>query len=206
MSSREQGGAPAQPRVATAADESLVTRVLTDAFERDGVYGAWAFPDPGTRRANRHSLFRFLVRGALRHGWTWIAPAEHAVTVWIPPAAGDLSAEQEVELDEWLRGSDAAVERLLAGFVLLEAARPDAPHFHLSLFGTDPAHARGGHGQALLAHDLALIDAEGAAAYLDTSDELVPLYERFGFVRTGGFELPDGPRTNTMWRDPRPAA
>ena len=37
----------------------------------------------------------------------------------------------------------------------------------------------------MLRHNLALIDREGAAAYLDCADELVPLYMRFGFRVAG---------------------
>ena len=79
---------------------------------------------------------------------------------------------------------------------------PAEPHYYLSLFGTDPACAGRGYGQRLLAHNLAAIDTEGAAAYLDCADGLVPLYTRFGFSVTGSFFLPDGPRSNGMWRPP----
>ena len=183
-----------------------MTRVLTDAFHADGVWGAWAFPVAQSRRPNREAMFRIFVEGALRYPWTWLMPGDTAASVWIPPTGSDVSPEQEAALESLLLGSDAATDRILRAFELLEAARPSDPHYHLSLLGTDPLHAGHGHGQALLADNLAHLDAEGAAAYLDTADHLVALYERYGFRHVGSFVLPDGPRTNMMWRDPRPAA
>ena len=195
--------ATATPRIATEADAATVTRVLTDAFHADGVWGEWAFPDPRSRRAKREALFRIFVDGAIRYPWSWLTPGETAASVWIPPTGSDLSAEQEETLESLLRDGDAAADRILRGFELLEAARPPDPHYHLSLLGTDPVHAGAGHGQRLLVHNLARLDAEGSAAYLDTADHLVPLYQRYGFSHIGSFVLPEGPRTNMMWRDPR---
>jgi predicted GNAT family acetyltransferase len=58
---------------------------------------------------------------------------------------------------------------------------------------------------ALLAENLALIDAEGLPSYLESSNPANDArYERVGFVRVGEFTTPDGVRTvTTMWREPR---
>jgi hypothetical protein len=45
-----------------------------------------------------------------------------------------------------------------------------------------------------------LLDLDGAPAYLEADDSLVPLHQRNGFRVTGRFELPDGPGVNSMWR------
>ena len=58
---------------------------------------------------------------------------------------------------------------------------------------------------SLLRHDLALIDEEGAAAYLESSNPANDeRYESVGFHKIGQFEAPDGgPVVSTMWRPAR---
>jgi hypothetical protein len=72
-----------EPRVASAGDVATVTRILVDAFADDPMWGAWAFPDPATRRSRRSGVFRLLVEGALRYPWLWLI-ADAAAAVWIP--------------------------------------------------------------------------------------------------------------------------
>ena len=196
------------PRVATDADADLVTNVLVDAFRHDPMWSTWAFRRRRTRRANRYAVFGAFVAGALRYPTTWIAPGDTAVAMWIPPGGTGLTSEQEVRLEADLRvrlGADEA-GRVLQSLDRFVEVEPTEPHYYLSLLGTDPAHAGRGYGRQLLKHNLAIVDAEYAAAYLDCADEMVPLYERFGFRVIGSIDLPDGPRSNGMWRPPHPVA
>ena len=193
------------PRSATPVDADLVTRVLVDAFRNDPMWGAWAFPSARSRRANRQAVFRTFVDGALRYPTTWITRAMPPCAMWIPPGGKDLTRTQEDHLERILAdrlGSDQA-NHVLQSLDQLVEIQPKEPHYYLSLFGTDPGHRGRGIGQALLAHNLSYIDNEGAAAYLDCADELVPLYSRFGFRASGSVILPDGPRSNGMWRPAR---
>ena len=59
-----------------------------------------------------------------------------------------------------------------------------------------------GIGQRLLSANLEREDATGAPAYPDAGDELVRLYERFGFGVRTRFEPAGGPTVNGMWRQP----
>lgn len=194
---------PTPPASAGEADAARLTRLLTDSFHADGVWGSWAFPQPETRRTNRRALFELFVEGALRYPCSWLAEGETAASVWIPPGGTDLSAAQEAALEALLRVSSGVdLDRVQHAFEMFDSVRPAEPHYYLSLLGTDPAHAGCGHGQRLLAHNLAWIDAQGeVGAYLDTSDELVPLYRRHGFQVIASFVLRDGPRVNGMWRE-----
>jgi predicted GNAT family acetyltransferase len=58
---------------------------------------------------------------------------------------------------------------------------------------------------ALLAQSLARIDAEGAPAYLESTNPANERrYEAVGFERLGEFELGEGgPNVTQMWREPR---
>lgn len=88
-----------------------------------------------------------------------------------------------------------------------ESHPKDRPHYYLSLLGTRPDQRGQGIGMALLADGLSRIDAEGAAAYLESSNSAnVPRYEKHGFREIGGFERPGGGfSATTMWREPRAA-
>jgi GNAT superfamily N-acetyltransferase len=195
------------PRVAAAADRDEVVRILVGAFAEDPAW-SWAFPDRSRRAAEHTRLWRLLVEGAMRYPWVWLAPGGTATSVWIPPGGTDLSPEQQAQLEPMLvdlLGSGAG--RVLEAFEAFERAHPrDAPHYFLTLLGTAPEHRGKGHGLALLAANLGLVDEAGLPAYLEASNVAnVPLYQRHGFVVHGGFVLPDGgPEVVTMWREPRP--
>src|SRR5262245_32224080 len=195
-----------RPRLATIADAPVITRLLVDAFEDDDMWGAWAFPDPDTRRQNRQAVFEELVVGAMRYPYVWLTSDESATSLWLPPGGIELSPSQEDRIDSLLRQSlgDRAAA-VLRAFEQFEAARPTDPHYYLTLLGSDPRRAGRGIGQELLRSNLEHVDAEEAAAYLEARDDLVPWYGRFGFAVVGRFELADGPTVNAMWRSPRAA-
>ena len=197
--------AVAPPRLATPDDTTLVTRILVDAFDEDPMWGAWAFPDPDTRRQHRETVFGLLVQGAMRYPHVWVTADEAAAALWIPPGGTELASAQEEQIDLVLRTSlgEDAVE-VLAAFERFEDARPTDPHYYLTLLGTDPRHAGSGLGQRLLRSNLRVIDQEGAAAYLEAGDELVALYRRFGYHVISRFDLAGGPTVNGMWRDAAP--
>ena len=189
-------------RVATALDAPAITELLVDAFANDLMWGSsWAFPDPLTRRDQRSAVFRILVEGALRYPWVWLTSGTTAASLWIPPGGSELSAHQETALTTLLAQLPSeSLDRINAGFELIEAARPREEHYYLTLLGSAPSLARQRIGVGLLRHTLTLIDAARAPAYLEAADDLVTLYERFGFSLVEALVLPDGPTVNTMWR------
>jgi len=188
-------------RLATEHDLNGITATLTAAFAADPLW-SWAFPSMDGLAV----LWRLLVSSALRYPWVWIADDYAAVSVWIPPGGIELTEDEEALLEPMLVdlvGSHAA--EVLTLFERLEQTHPDEPpHYYLSLLGTHPDHRGKGVGMALLAENLARIDAEGMPVYLESSNPAnVPRYERQGFVRVGEFLRPDGQLTvSTMWRRP----
>jgi GNAT superfamily N-acetyltransferase len=172
------------------------------AFREDPLWG-WAFPGG----VGLDEWWRYLAGSALRYPWTWIAGDFEAVSVWIPPRGIELTEEEEAGIAPLLER--IAGPRALDIMVLMERfdeSHPtERPHYYLSLLGTHPDHRGKGIGMGLLAENLALIDTEGAPAYLESSNSAnVPRYERHGFRQVGGFERPGGGFTAaTMWRDAR---
>jgi GNAT superfamily N-acetyltransferase len=130
-----------------------------------------------------------------------------AAALWIPPGGTELTEREEEELEPLL--GRLVGDRAPATLELLErfeAAHPrDRPHYYLSLLGTHPDHRGKGLGMALLAENLRLIDADGAPAYLESSNPANDArYERIGFRKIGAFSTPDGAHTvTTMWREPQ---
>jgi ribosomal protein S18 acetylase RimI-like enzyme len=193
-------------RRATLQDTGTVTEIISLAFANDPLW-AFAMAAPDGRIDHMPLLWRLYVEGALANGWTWLADESAAASLWIPPNGFELTPDQEVQLDVILDdrlGRKAPVYReLMARF---EAHHPrEEAHYYLTLLGTHPAHRGRGIGMRLLAHDLTLIDAQHAAAYLESSNPANnERYGRLGFEATGRFEYPGGgPVVTTMWRAAR---
>ncbi len=197
---------PVATRVATALDCARVAETITAAFHNDPVWG-WAFPDPEQRPAQLTIWWRFFITSALRYQWVWITEGCEAAAVWIPPGGTELAAADEERagpllaelLGDWSETVYHALERF-------ESAHPrHEPHFYLSLLGSHPDHRGRGIGMALLADNLARIDAEHMPAYLESSNPANNArYERAGFMPHGQFAVTDGgPVVTTMWRSAR---
>lgn len=191
-----------QVRVATEHDLDGATATLTAAFESDPLW-SWAFPE----RDGLEAWWRFYIGSALRYPWVWIAEDYAAASVWIPPGGVELTEDEEASIEPMLAdllGSRAAeVTELLERF---DATHPAGrPHYYLSLLGTHPDHRGKGLGMALLADNLARIDAAEMPAYLESSNSANDSrYENHGFVRVGEFTRPDeGATVSAMWRDAR---
>jgi len=196
-------------RVADRDDLDAVTETIATAFLDDPTW-SWAFPDDERRLEQYRRWWRPAVAAAIPQGGVRVADGAAAASVWIPPGGEELLPADEAGLARLaadLVGDRAAT--LLEVVDLFDQHHPRAvPHHYLSLFGTHPDYRGQGIGMALLADDLATIDATGAAAYLESSNPAnVHRYERVGFVVTGSFRMPgDGPTITTMWREPRSVA
>jgi GNAT superfamily N-acetyltransferase len=187
-------------RIATVSDLEGVTATLTAAFAKDPLW-SWAFPDPEDLAV----VWRFYIRAALRFPNVWIVGEYAAASVWIPPNETELTEQEEERMESLvsdLIGPRAPLVTELSQ--RFEDAHPRGkPHYYLSLLGTHPKYRGQGLGRGLLSENLALIDAEGAPAYLESSNPANDRrYERLGFKRMGEFSTPDGARTvATMWRE-----
>ena len=195
-----------ETRAATDADAAAVAELFALAFYDDPTW-SWAFPDPDRRLEQQRRYWGLMVNSALPLGWVRISEGCGAAALWIPPGEPELSEEDEQRFEPLLRelAGDRADEvlELTSEF---DANHPrDRPHYYLSLLGTHPDRRGRGEGMALLADNLARIDTEGAAAYLESSNAANNhRYERHGFVRTGEFSAPGGePVVACMWREPR---
>jgi GNAT superfamily N-acetyltransferase len=193
-------------RVADASEIGAVADTLAGAFFNDPVWG-WAFDDPARRHDQHVALWTLFVAGSIEHRWVWTTPRYEAVSLWIPPGCPELTepyaARLEPLLDELLGPRSALLVEVFNRFENAHPRKED--HFYLSLLGTHPDHRGRGFGMGLLAENLALIDAAGASAYLESSNPVnIGRYQSVGFERFGEFALPEGgPSVTTMWRQRR---
>ena len=188
-------------RAAKPGDVQAATVTLADAFGADPVW-SWAFPQHDQLQV----WWRFWIAGAVPQGWVRMTESAESVSVWIPPGGTECAPEDEPHIEPLLQaliGTRAGV--VLETLERFEHHHPrETPHYYLSLLGTASSHRGKGLGMALLAENLARIDEQRGAAYLESSNPAnLGRYETVGFVPVGEFRLPQGDVVvTTMWRDP----
>lgn len=197
-------------RPADRADIHGLSRVLAEAFEDDPVM-AWLLPDPKDRAKRLARLFSAFTRHHhLPRGGVEVATDETGViggaTLWDPPGGWRQSSWSSLVMLPsivWALGSRIRAEGEFDR--MLESVHPEEPHWYLDTIGTGAVARGGGYGTALMSSRLERVDAEGSAAYLESSKEAnIPYYERFGFTVTGEIPLPrGGPVLHSMWRRAR---
>lgn len=194
-------------RVALPADVASITRTIALAFTDDPVWGP-AFGTGRTTLAEREAIWRGLVAAALREPWSEVVDDGAAVSVWIAPGVPELTADEEHALGRVLdeRLGPAAAAEVHALMERFAANHPPVPeHAYLSLLATHPDHRGRGLGMALLADDLARLDALHVPAWLESTNPANDgRYRSVGFEPVGSFETIDGRHTiTTMLRPAR---
>jgi GNAT superfamily N-acetyltransferase len=189
-------------RVLDPADLGLAVALLARGFAQEPG-SRELFPDPELRRRMSELALAKELRRTLPHATVHGMEHDHdllAAAIWHPPhtrprsmqgtfrAAGDLLTSAPV-LARGLPHLGAVARRHGRGGLQLQRTRRDAidtasrgPSWHLAILATDPRHRGRGLARRLLEHVLDRCDADGLAAWLETTDPVnPPLYERFGF-------------------------
>jgi ribosomal protein S18 acetylase RimI-like enzyme len=189
-------------RVLDPTDRDAAARMLARGFAAEP--GAVAlFPDLWSRRRlfelNISAVLDTTIPYATVHG-VEVDGDLGAVAIWHPPnvtptparavarAAGNLLGEARMVAEQVPHVSSMAVRHARAGVSLAVRRRRAAavasrgPTWHLAFLATDPAFRGHGLARMLLDHVLGRCDADGLAAWLETTDPVnPPLYQRFGF-------------------------
>jgi len=196
-----------ETRQATAADVDDVVNTLALAFATDPVWGVWTFPDTHDRVPLLVEMWRPFVSAAVRRGTAWTTDGAAAMALWVPPGEPELEEAEEAAVEEALDRVCGPRAALVAeGFERFGAIRPIEPHWYLSMLATRPDHRGRGIGMALVDDRLRALDRNGLPAHLESTNPAnLERYRTAGFEVSGSFELPDGPRVDTMWRPAHPA-
>ncbi|MGI8791582.1 MAG: GNAT family N-acetyltransferase [Acidimicrobiales bacterium] len=192
---------PAKISTATASDAERVGDIMSAGFEADPVM-CWVFGDD--RRKKLKVMFEFLAEEGIAFGATHLLGG--ACAKWTPPnppawpterVEGFMAAMGEVAQPDEL-GRLGAMENLM------REHHPKEPHWYLGAVACEPVSQGRGLGSELLDHGLAVVDAGGMPAYLEsTNPRNQSLYVRKGFEPVGEMPLPDGPSLTSMWRPAR---
>jgi ribosomal protein S18 acetylase RimI-like enzyme len=182
--------------------------VLARAFFDDPPM-AWLLPDPATRLRRLVLLFATIIGiESLPYGGVDIACASGEIlgaAIWMPPGHWQpgLLGKIRAAPGHWRAVATGEIRAARMGHAL-SRAHPKESHWYLKSIGIDPSSQGRGAAGLLLRSRLGHCDRDGQSAYLEASKpEGVPLYERFGFRRTGDVAMPAGaPVLTKMWRAP----
>jgi ribosomal protein S18 acetylase RimI-like enzyme len=194
-------------RRARAADIPALAKMLARAFLDDPV-ARWAFPPAQLREAALERFQATRIRQLLPHEEVWTSQDLDSAALWAPPGRWRSSLREILQLVPCFTRARLVgrLPRAAIGWELLERGHPRRPpHFYLAVLGTEPAEQGRGLGSAVLAGVLDQCDADGVAAFLESSKESnIAFYSRHGFRVTEEVRLLGGPPMWRMWRDPRP--
>lgn len=195
-------------RAASEGDRAPTAALLARAFIDDPAL-AYLFPDTAGRPQRLQRFFRLIASVDPSPSlWTLsMGPGgtPQAAALWRPPGAWKTPMSAMLaRLPAMLGAFGLALPRALALQSALEAHHPHQPHWYLQFAGCEPAAQGKGHGGSAIRERLALCDAEGLAAALETATESnVGLYQSLGFVVTETWQTGPALRFWSMWRDPK---
>ncbi|UZN03439.1 GNAT family N-acetyltransferase [Cellulomonas sp. S1-8] len=194
--------------VSAAAPGDLVAAagVLAEAFVDDPVTGAVVGGSAHDRLERTRHLFLGLLPSAIAHGTVDVArhvdrPEILGVALWEAPDAATSVLRLAARLPSFWRAlGPGGLYRGVSTKIAIDRHRPRQPHWYLQEIGVAAAARGQGVGGALIHARLASVDAQDAAAYLESSSERNRrLYRRHDFVEVAVLDGVVGSPT-TMWR------
>jgi len=191
------------PHHVLRAEVPALLSVLRAAFLDDPMF-AWMCPDVGQRAGALDQFFGATLDLAIAKGHAYVTDDLQAAALWAPPEVELYEGPAMERIEAFFRETVAErAELVLTGMLQLFESHPTEPHFYLGVIGTHPSAQGRGLGGQLLRSVLDGCDANGTAAYLESSNiRNVAFYERHGFRITAEVEMPEGPVMRPMWRDP----
>jgi len=189
-------------RVATEADRARALSVLTLGFASDP-FNRWLYPDPSLYVEVMPQMADAFGGLAFQHGSAFVADDCSGAALWLPPG---VEPDRERLMAVVLGNISEAVAIDLAGVGQAMGSYHEQAGacWYLPLIAVDPVHQGSGVGARLLLEALRRIDAEGAAAYLESSNPRnVTLYQRHGFEVMGTIQVGNSPPMLPMYRPPR---
>jgi GNAT superfamily N-acetyltransferase len=194
-------------RRAVAGDVPALSRMLARAFSDDPVL-CWACRPERLRETMLERFQSARLRQLLPHEEIWTSDELACAALWAPPGHYHTTPRQDLELAATMRDPRLAwrLPLVVTGLLDIQRQHPATPpHWYLAVLGTEPSEQGKGLGSATLRPVLERCDADGVAAYLESSKEQnIAFYARHGFRVTTELRLPRGPTVWPMWRDPRP--
>lgn len=182
-------------------DQKKVLHVITLAFSTDPAV-RWALPDPTTYLSVMPGFAEAFGGNGFAPGTVDMVEGGTAAAMWLPPGV-DPDHERMSALTEQHVPADR-LDDMNRVFEQMAAYHPQESCWYLPLIGVDPLLQGRGLGSALLRYATMRCDADGALAYLESSNPRnIPLYERHGFEVMGSIQAGTSPTIVPMLRRPR---
>lgn len=198
MSAPRGGRQPTPAESRAERDRALA--LMTIGFATDPI-ARWVWPDPADYLVWMPRFTAAFSGPAFGQSTADLTPCGRAASFWLPPGVhSDESALEEIVAASVPAERREEVERFLAQ---MGEAHPAQPCWHLTQIAADISARGQGLGSTLLDHGLRRCDAEGALAYLESSNPInLPLYRRFGFEEIGEIQAGTSPVMHPMLRPP----
>jgi GNAT superfamily N-acetyltransferase len=189
-------------RAATRDDIDRLGRIAAAGFYDDPVM-AWAFPDPAVRLDRLVFMFTGLAADMVPDRGVVHLVDDATASFWRDPHF-DHAGNRGGDDGRPMPYTDDELERLIVLGAAIHEHHPAEPHWYLNVLGTVPDRQGQGLGAAVIRPVLDRCDADGARAYLESSNPRnLPFYRRHGFEDAGEIRLEGGPSMTRMWREPR---
>jgi GNAT superfamily N-acetyltransferase len=182
----------------SAEVRARVLATLVSAFRADPVE-RWLYPSDDEYEQHFPAFLAAFGGLAFESGTAWRLGNCTAVALWLPPnAEPDGQAITRVLMETVAPAKHADT---VSALEQMDAAHPRYPHWYLPWFGVDAAMQGRGLGSRLITACLAVVDASGSPAYLETPNpRTIPFYQRHGFEITGAATLTECPPITYMLR------
>lgn len=185
--------------VPTSGSAAAVTTILL-GFSTDPV-ARWVYPTPVTYMAWFPAFIRGFAGKAFEHGSAYSTADLCGAALWLPP---DAQPDEDALMELFQNSTTEEVRKdLFPVFEAMGSYHPEEPHWYLPMIGVDTPMQGNGLGSQLMQYALERVDADGLAAYLESSNPRnIPLYERFGFEVIGEIAIGSAPPLFPMLRQP----
>lgn len=188
-------------QVSSDDERAQALAVVAYGFVRDPI-ARWVWPAVDAYARHMPPFVEAFSGRALERGTVDLTSCGSAAAFWLPPGVSpDEDAIMAVLERSIPESRSAEMEEF---FGQMESFHPEEPCWYLPQIAADPAYQGLGLGSGLLAHRLRLIDAEGADAYLESSNPRnIALYQRHGFEVIGEIQAGSSPSMFPMLRKGR---
>jgi len=193
---------PPQIRLAASEDRARALSVLVLGFAADP-FNRWLFPEGDRYLAAMREMVDAFGGRAFDHGTAYVGAGCEGVALWLPPG-GEPDRERLMGVILGNVSERVALDLAGVGQGMAEYHERAGDCWYLPLIAVDPIHQGRGVGARLMVEVLRRIDAEGAAAYLESSNPRnVSLYQRHGFELMGEIQAGSSPIMRPMFRAAR---
>jgi len=197
----DRGVVDIQRCVPTQREQALSS--VVDAFALDPLL-RWVWPSDDRYATCAPGFFGLLLDLRMAAGEVWVADGGDSVAMWDPPGGLYLGVDEQPWAQLHAGFSAVEIQRWATYDESLRVPEDSGPHWYLGVLATRRSRQGTGLGRAVLTPMLAAADRTHVPTYLETSsDANLRFYGQLGFAPVREAEMPDGPLSWLMRRDPR---